>query len=83
MCGAALGWFACRWLTSGATLKRRRPYHPDYAMAGRAGVYDPTDEESASYFGAPDADEGRLQRLRDGLHRVSQSLGRLTGIRAG
>lgn len=62
LAGAALGWFACRYLSARGRIRPRTSL--DYAVAGRAGVYDPSDESSYSSFGALDAEESRLQRLR-------------------
>ncbi len=66
MVGMALGWLAYRM--ANAAPPRRPPTWPDYALSGQVGVYDPTDEESHQ-LGAPDADDGRLERLHRWLAR--------------
>lgn len=67
---AGLGFLIGRLVGSGS--RPRRPARPDYAVAGRAGVYDPSDEESDGYLGAPDADQGRLERVRASIQAVRE-----------
>jgi hypothetical protein len=90
--GAAAGWIACR-LVSSVSFRRPR-LSLDYSVAGRAGVYDPYEDERDSYNGAPDADESQMRRMLARVHAVGEcgdrlmlkaraGIARIAGHRAG
>lgn len=55
--GVGVGWLV--WNLRAASARKRRSWQPDYAVTGRAGVYDP---KEPNRFGAEDTD-GTLHQL--------------------